>query len=53
MSRICTKISGRFALGDLVSIVERLEETSDSGELVLPDEGHSAQGTGAWVGFGG
>lgn len=53
MSHIRTKISGRFAHGDLVSVVERREGTDNLGKLVRPDEGHSAQNTDAWAEFGG
>lgn len=46
-------VAGRFADGDLVSIVEHLERSGAPGEVVVPDEAHSTQpGTAAWEGFG-
>ena len=46
-------LAGRFAEGDLASIVEHLGRHGDSAEVVRADETHSAQpGTAAWEGFG-
>lgn len=45
--------AGRFAEGDLTSIVEHLEHSSTAEELVRADEAYSAQpGTSTWEGFG-
>ena len=46
-------LAGRFAEGDLASIVEHLEHSDAVGDLVRADEAYSAQtGTAAWEGFG-
>lgn len=46
-------LAGRFADGDLASIVEHLSRHEAAADLVVADEAHSAQpGTGAWEGFG-
>ncbi|HEX5266714.1 MAG TPA: IS21 family transposase [Acidimicrobiales bacterium] len=46
-------LAGRFAEGDLASIVDHLERADAVEDLVVADEAHSAQpGTGAWEGFG-
>lgn len=46
-------LAGRFAEGDLASIVEHLAQRGAVEELVHADEAHSAQpGTGTWEGFG-
>lgn len=46
-------LAGRFAEGDLVSIVEHLARHDAVGELVRVTQAHSAQpGTSAWEGFG-
>lgn len=46
-------LAGRFADGDLCSIVEHLSRHEAAADLVVADEAHSAQpGTGAWEGFG-
>jgi len=46
-------LAGRFAEGDLVSIVEHLERADAVGDLVSADEAYCAQvGTAAWKGFG-
>jgi len=45
--------AGRFAEGDLASIVEHLERSGTAEDLVRADEAYSAQpGTSAWEGFG-
>lgn len=45
--------AGRFAEGDLASIIQHLGRMEDPASLVIGDEAHSAQpGTGAWAGFG-
>ena len=46
-------VSGRFAEGDLASIVEHLRAGSPGRDLVVADEAFSTQdGTAAWEGFG-
>ncbi|MDA8040230.1 MAG: hypothetical protein M0Z69_13985 [Actinomycetota bacterium] len=46
-------LAGRFAEGDLASIVEHLAQRGAVEELVHADEAHSAQpGTGTWEGLG-
>ena len=46
-------LAGRFADGDLCSIVEHLSRHEAAAELVHATEAHSVQpGTGAWEGFG-
>jgi transposase len=46
-------LAGRFAEGDLASIVEHLQAGSPAADLVVADETYSAQGTtAAWEGFG-
>ena len=46
-------IAGRFADGDLASIIDHLAADRAPGELVIADEAHSAQpGTAGWAGFG-
>jgi transposase len=46
-------VAGRFAEGDLASIVEHLRAGSPTKDLVVADEAFSAQaGTAAWEGFG-
>jgi transposase len=46
-------LAGRFAEGDLASIVDHLERSDAVGEVVTADEAYSAQtGTSAWEGFG-
>lgn len=46
-------MAGRFADGDLASIVSHLGSHAAAGELVIADEAFSAQtGTGCWDGFG-
>jgi transposase len=45
--------AGRFAEGDLASIVEHLQHAQAAEELVRADDAYSAQpGTSAWEGFG-
>ena len=46
-------IAGRFADGDLASIIDHLAAEREIGGLVTADEGHSAQpGTGGWARLG-
>jgi hypothetical protein len=46
-------IAGRFADGDLASIIDHLAAEGAAGEVVIPDEAHSAQpGTSAWSRLG-
>jgi hypothetical protein len=46
-------LAGRFGEGDLASIAEHLERGRPASQLVVADEGFSAQsGTGSWEGFG-
>ena len=46
-------LAGRFAEGDLASIVDHLERSDAVGEVVRADEAYSAQaGTSAWESFG-
>jgi transposase len=47
-------IAGRFADGDLASIIDHLTAEREIGEVVTADEAHSAQpGTAAWARLGG
>jgi hypothetical protein len=42
-------IAGRFADGDLASIIDHLAAERSPGEVVIADESHSAQpGTSGW-----
>ena len=42
-------IAGRFADGDLASIIDHLATEREIGEVVIADEAHSAQpGTAGW-----
>jgi predicted butyrate kinase (DUF1464 family) len=46
-------IAGRFADGDLASIIDHLAAERAPGELVTADEAHSVQpGTVGWARFG-
>ena len=46
-------IAGRFADGDLASIIDHLAAERDAGEVVIADEAHSAQpGTSGWARLG-
>jgi hypothetical protein len=46
-------IAGRFADGDLASIIDHLAAERAPGEVVIADEAHSAQpGTAAWARLG-
>ena len=52
-SRIMIAGAGRFAEGDLTSIVRHLQRGSAYEDLTCADEAYSAQaGTGVWEGFG-
>jgi len=47
-------IAGRFADGDLASIIDHLAAEREIGEVVIADEAHSAQpGTAGWARLGG
>ena len=47
-------IAGRFADGDLASIIDHLAAEREIGEVVIADEAHSAQpGTSGWARLGG
>ena len=47
-------IAGRFAAGDLASIIDHLAAEGAPGEVVIASEAHSAQpGTSAWARLGG
>lgn len=47
-------MAGRFGDGDLASILDHLAGGQSSLEVVVADQGHSAQpGTGAWADLGG
>jgi predicted butyrate kinase (DUF1464 family) len=46
-------IAGRFAGGDLPSIIDHLAAERAPGEIVIADEAHSAQpGTAGWARLG-
>lgn len=46
-------IAGRFADGDLASIIDHLAAEREAGEVVTADEAHSAQpGTAGWARLG-
>jgi hypothetical protein len=46
-------IAGRFADGDLASIIDHLAAERQIGEVVIADEAHSAQpGTSGWASLG-
>jgi predicted butyrate kinase (DUF1464 family) len=46
-------IAGRFADGDLASIIDHLAAERSPGEVVIADEAHSAQpGTSGWARLG-
>jgi hypothetical protein len=46
-------IAGRFADGDLASIIDHLAAEREIGEVVIADEAHSAQpGTSGWARLG-
>jgi len=46
-------IAGRFADGDLASIIDHLAAEREAGEVVIADEAHSAQpGTSGWARLG-
>jgi hypothetical protein len=46
-------IAGRFADGDLASIIDHLAAERETGGVVRADEAHSAQpGTSAWARLG-
>ena len=46
-------IAGRFADGDLASIIDHLAAEREVGEVVIADEAHSVQpGTSAWARLG-
>jgi hypothetical protein len=46
-------VAGRFADGDLASILDHLRAGRAGLDLMTPDEAHSAQaGTSDWNGFG-
>jgi predicted butyrate kinase (DUF1464 family) len=47
-------IAGRFAGGDLASIIDHLAAEREIGEVVIADEARSAQpGTASWARLGG
>jgi hypothetical protein len=46
-------VAGRFADGDLASIIDHLDAEGPAGDVVIADEAHSAQpGTSAWSRLG-
>ena len=46
-------VAGRFAGGDLASIIDHLDAEGPAGDVVIADEAHSAQpGTSAWSRLG-
>ena len=46
-------IAGRFADGDLASIIDHLAAEREIGEVVIADEAHSVQpGTSGWARLG-
>ena len=46
-------IAGRFADGDLASVIDHLAAEGAPGEVVIADEAHSAQpGTSGWARLG-
>jgi hypothetical protein len=46
-------VAGRFADGDLASIIDHLDAEGPAGDVVIADEAHSAQpGTAAWSRLG-
>ena len=46
-------IAGRFADGDLASIIDHLAAEREIGEVVIADEAHSVQpGTAGWARLG-